>query len=301
MKASQLVKFKLGIVAAVLMSGFEDFLEVDERGMLTIPQGIQPTSFDLLLATPLTGSRRLFIVQKDVAHEGGGYSKKALPEFQGFAPDVKAIILTGLDVIRAGEHAHTGWHRSQASNRADCWYLSVDGKLILFQVGIYTHDNGKSYLVCGEPRWAGELCESEAGLVGVPESPKWGSLEGGTSKRTQIFQHPDFVRLLETAVLPQFMGTDTDVNPPLEKVGEGFAAVDWFIQFAGRTGQGIAKLHNGKPVWVHGVDVQGFDPKSTEPLLWHGDIVSYTKCEAWGNKPGAPPRIVGVKLVKRGH
>lgn len=300
MNASQMRLFEdPGIVASVLLAGKKGFLKVSDDGLIAIPRGVEPDGFNLVVA--VDDDARIFVVQKDVGNEGGGY-RDALSELKKFATGVRALFLPdSIDVLRDKQNVWTGWHKSQANNRVDCWHLGATGELGLFQIGVFTHDNGRSYFLHGEYRWHGQLYKAGDGLVGVPESPKWDSLEGGTSKRTQIFSHPDFVRLLESAVLPQFTGTDADVNPPLKKVGKGFAAVKWFIGFAGRTGQGIALLDDGKPVWIHGCDIEGFDPSSTEPLLWHGDIVSYEKCETWGSKPGAPPRIVGVRLVKRGH
>jgi hypothetical protein len=207
-----------------------------------------------------------------------------------------------IDVIVHDQNVWTGWHKNAASNRVDCWTLERDGKLTLFQVGIVTHDNGKTYRLHGEYRWRGQLYHQAAGgIIGVPEHAKWGSLEGGSSNRTQIFRHPEFVVLFKDVELSPRNVSDAELDPPVPKAsGRGFAVVDWFITFAGQTGQGIVKFQNGKPAWVHGIDVSGFDPKSFEPPLWRGDIISFDQAvEKWGAKQGGPPKLTGVKLVNR--
>jgi hypothetical protein len=288
-------------MASALLVGDEDCLEVSEQGLLAIPQGVQPKGFHLVVA--VKKNSRTFVVQKNVGTEGGDYNSLALSSVAAFAQGYEATVMRDpIDVLRAGENVWTGWHKNAASNRVDCWHLGKDGELWLFQVGIFTHDNGKSFYLHGEFRWAGQLYQMNGTLVGLPESKKYGSLEGGTSKRTQIFTHPAFILLLDDIkALPTWDGDEDEVNPPLPRVTPGQLAVDWFIQFAGQTGQGIAKDHNGKPVWIHGLDVEGFNPNSTEPLLWHGDVVSAENVVAWGHKAGGPPKALGVRMVCYAH
>jgi len=301
MKATQIRMFEeSGIAACVLLAGGSEYLEIDKHGVLIIPSGVKPTGFNLLVA--VKDDSRTFVVQKAVGTEGGAYDSRALSELEGFAPGFTATIMRDpIMVIRQGKNTWTGWHKNNASNRVDCWTLEKDGKLTLFQVGIVTHDNGKTFVLHGEYRWIGQLWGSINGWVGIPSNPKWGSLEGGSSNRTQIFNHPDFVALSLDIQLEDWCGTEAAMDPPLPKVsGQGFAVVDWFVFFAGQTGQGIVKNQNGKPAWVHGIDVSGFDPNSSEPPLWRGDIISFDQAvENWGRKQNAPPKLTGVKMVKR--
>ena len=289
-----------GIVASAILVGGNDYLTVGENGMLNIPEGVKPEGFYLMVSVEKDG--RTFVVQKDVGTEGGAYSSNALSGF-GFGKDFNAIIMRDpIEVIRAENNVWTGWHKKQASNRVDCWRLGEDGKLDLFQVGILTHDNGQTWHLYGEYRWRGKLFWDGEEFYGVPEHPKWGSLEGGTSKRTQIFDHSEFIRLLQSTHAEALTKWDNDVNPPLPEVPDGqFAVVDWFIACAGQTGQGIVKNKKGASAWVHGIDIEGFNPNSLEPPLWHGDIISYEKTVLnWGAKKDSPPKLTGVKLVKRG-
>lgn len=304
MKANQIRVFEQpGVAACVLLTGGTNYLEIDEHGLLVMPSGAIPTGFHLVVAVKETG--RTFVVQKDVGTTGGAYDSEALSQLRDFVSGFRATIMRDpIDVITAGKNTWTGWHRNQASNRVDCWTLEKDGKLSLFQVGIVTHDNGKTFRLHGEYRWRGQLYDDTVGslnLVGKPEHPKWGSLDGGTSNRTQIFNHPEFKNLLDGMDLPDWTGIDEELDPTLPKVTEqGFAVIQWFIFFAGQTGQGIAINREGKPAWVHGIDVAGFDPNSTEPPLWRGDIVSFEEAvDNWGGKRNGPPKLTGVKLVKR--
>jgi len=302
MKKEQMMVFpSANIVAWASLVGGDDVLKVNEQGLLVVPEGVEPTGFNLTVA--VKEDDRTFIVQKNVGTTGGDYSSRALSELKGFAKGWKATVMVDpIEVIRAGGNVWTGWHKNQASNRVDCWHLGKDGKLDLFQIAILTHNNGKTWHLVGEYRWRGQLYQMGGELVGLPEISKWGSLEGGTSKRTQIFGHPDFTFLLKDVKrLMTWDGAESEVNPPLPEVPEGqFAVVDWFIPLAGQTGQGIVLDQNGKSAWVHGLDIEGFNPTSFEPLLWHGDIISYTGVVMnWGSKKNGPPKLTGVKLVKR--
>jgi len=301
MNATQMRLFsEPDIAASVLLAGGDDFLQVDESGVLTIPQGAEVEGFHLVVAVGEVS--RTFVVQKDVGTTGGDYTSEALSRYN-FGKGFRAVIMRDpIEVIHAGGNIWTGWHKNAASNRVDCWHLGKAGKLDLFQVGVLTHDNGKTFRLHGEYRWRGQLYQMNGMLVGRPAHAKWGSLEGGTSKRTQIFDHPDFSALLDDVKrLPTWDGDESELDPPLPGVPEGdFAVIDWFISCAGQTGQGIAKSKDGNPAWVHGCDVAGFDPNNVEPLLWHGDIVSYTDVvQNWGAKKNGPPKLAGVKLVKR--
>jgi len=206
-----------------------------------------------------------------------------------------------IDVIRHGQNVWTGWHKNQASNRVDVWTLEKDGKLSLFQAGIVTHDNGQTFVLHGEYRWKGQLFAKGDGVVAKPEHPKWGSFNGGTSNRNQIFSNSEMLELVYSAnSLQEWSGNDTELDPPLPEVPNGLAVIQWYVFFAGQTGQGIAIDQSGNTAWVHGKDVEGFDPSSPELPLWRGDIISFTEAvENWGAKKSGPPKLTGVKLVKR--
>lgn len=302
MRANQLRSFDgAGVVAGVILQGTEDYLEIGENGILAgVPNDV--TGFHLMLAAKKNG--RTFVAQKNVGQEGGGYHRDALSDLEGFAKGFIAVVMRDpIEVVRAGKNVWTSWHQ-QKPNRVDCWQLGKDGALGLFQVGVFTHDDGRSWKLHGEYRWRGRLYKDGDKLVGLPESPRWGSLEGGSSARTQIFQHPDFVALIKTAKLKVWNGKPEELNPPLPAVPEpGQAVMQWYITFAGQTGQGPANLHpsDGKSGWIHGVDIQGVQPDPDgESRLWQGDVIAYSgMVKGWGSKKDGPPKLLGVRLVKR--
>ena len=302
MKASQLRHFpQAQVVAGAMLAGSEDseFLEMDPQGYIL---GLKnPAGFHLVAAVRELG--RTFVVQKNVGTEGGSYENRALAEFKDFVPGFKAVVMRDpIEVLRAGQNVWTGWHKNQAINRLDCYHLTDHGMLILFQVGIYTHDNGKSFRLHGEPRWLGRLYKSGNGLVGIPVNPKWGSFNGGSSNRNQIFQHPEFQALVKSAKLEEWKGSDVEIDPPLPTAPEGkYAVMQWYITFAGQTGQGPCTMHDGSIAWVHGIEIFGLVPDPDgEIRLWRGDIISYQgKAENWGHKKNGPPKLTGVRLVGR--
>lgn len=303
MKANQVREFrKPGVLACVILAGSKgDYLGIDKRGMLVMPPDVEPKGFHLVVAVQKDG--RTFVVQKNVGTEGGGYESHALSELEEFAQGFQAKVMRDpIDVITAGEDVWTGWHKNQASNRIDLYHLANDGQFVLFQVGIFTHDKGRSWKLHGESRWCGRLYMSSSGLVAVPEHHRWGAFEGGTSRRTQIFGHPEFVALLKSARLEAWTGSAAEVDPPLPEVpGPGYAVVQWYITFAGQSGQGPVNLYNpdGSKNWVHGIDIEGVEPDPDgEVRVWRGDTVSFTKRAPFGSKPNSF-KLLNVRLVKR--
>ena len=299
MKKAQIRVFEEpGIVACALLAGGEDYMEIGEQGLLAVPSGVEPKGFHLVVAVKKDG--RTFMVQKNVGLEGGSYHRHALSEVENFAMGFRAMVMRDpIEVVRAGSSVWTSWHQDR-SNRVDCWCVGKDGKLGLFQVGIFTHDNGKTWKLHGEYRWRGQMYGAGDKIVAKPEHPKWGSLEGGTSKRTQIFQHPEFVALMKGVELPAWNRSDLELDPPLPEPGANEAVMQWYIVFAGQTGQGPAYLVDGHNAWVHGTDIVGVKPDPDgETRLWRGDIVSFTGTAKFGSKPNGPPKLTGVRLVKR--
>jgi len=303
MKITQVRAFdEVGVVASVLPFGMEDYAEISKDGTIVLPQGFEPQGFHLVVAVRENG--RTFVVQKVVDTEGGGYSSGALSDLQHFAKGFRATLMRDpLEVIRVGRNVWTGWHQNKASNRLDCWHLSQTGKLILFQIGVFTRDNGKTFRLHGEDRWRGQLHWIGDGYVGAPEHVKWGSLEAGSSKRTQIFAHPEFKKLLETVKVSAWKGTPAELDPPLPAVPKNNrAVVQWFITFAGQTGQGPVNLlsSDGSKNWVHGIDIEGIEPDPDgEIRLWQGDIVSYARRVPFGSKANSF-KLLNVRLVHRG-
>ena len=301
MKASQLREFEdPGIVTSVILAGVDKaYLEIAKDGTLKMPAGVEPKGFHVVVA--FEENSHILVVQKNVGTEGGGYHRDALSKLDGFEGFKSFVMHEPIEVVRIGGNVWTSWHQ-QKPNRVDCWVIGADGKLGLFQIGVFTHDNGATWKLHGEYRWRGQLYEDCDLLVARPEHPRWGSLEGGSSHRTQIFSHPEFVALMKDVKLTPWIGTDEELDPQLPEVpGPGFAVVQWYIAFAGQTGQGPANLLGGGTAWIHGADIIGLKPDADgETRLWRGDIVSYAgKTDIWGSKKGGPPKLAGVKLVSR--
>ncbi|MCX6724276.1 MAG: hypothetical protein NT155_03865 [Candidatus Staskawiczbacteria bacterium] len=307
MKATQLREFlEVKVVAGVIIQGGSEFLDLDASGYLVIRQCEPPKGFHIVIATEKNG--RTLIVQKDVSRAGGGYVSPALSALTGVFPDgFPAIVMRDpIRVLCQGKNVWTNWHGKpgEMTNRVDCFYLAKDGTFGLYQVGVYTHDDGLTYRLHGEWRWLGKLYRASGNrLAAKPEGTKWGSFKGGSSNRDQIFTNPKMVELVQSAHLPTWTGNDAELDPQLPEVPEGnFATVQFYIgSFAGQKGQGLVVLRDGTTAWVHTPDIVDLPPEADGVTrLWIGDIVSFEKkVYGWGSKVGGPPKLTGVKLVKR--
>jgi len=301
-KATQLREFaEPGILAAVMIDGDQDFLDVSENGVLAVLANKKPSGFHLVIALP--EDARAFVVQKHVGKEGGDYHCHALSVIENFAHGFSAVVMyEPIRVRREGKNTWTDWHQERP-NRADIYILEKDGKFGLFQVGVITPDNGQTWLLHGEWRWLGELRQGLYGLVAIPSHPKYGSFEGGTSRRTQIVDHDDFKRLVKGLKLSKWSGKFEELEPPLPKAPEGqYAVVGWAVTFAGQTGMALVHLANGSGnAWVHGVDIVEPNRNPDNSIqLQRGDIISYEQAiHGWGSKKNSPPKLTGVRLVNR--
>ncbi|OGZ69464.1 MAG: hypothetical protein A3D44_03510 [Candidatus Staskawiczbacteria bacterium RIFCSPHIGHO2_02_FULL_42_22] len=274
-----------------LANKIETYLEVSDQGIISVPRGVNPTGFYLAVLLPKHG--RTVVVQKNVGQEKGGYSKNALTDFPDLVDRYDLCMMHDpIQVKRAGKNVWTNWH-SDNPNRLDCWHLDHDGSIRLFQVGIITHDDGKTWRLHGEYRWKGKLFQDGVRVVGRPKDHTWGSFES----RKMILEVPDFQQLMQDAELQPWRRVAEELDPPLPVPDRGFAVVDWYTCFGGQTGQGIVKLHDGSSTWVHGIDVM--EPPDAEGIvqLHRGDVISYFEAVSFGKKHGSPPKIVNVSKV----
>lgn len=296
MKANQLREFAEPCVAAcVLLVGGKDYLEIGENGILAMPEGAVPKGFHLMVA--IARRHRAIVVQKNVGKEFGGYHRHALSQLKNFAPGYDATVMRDpIEVCRAGTSVWTSWHQDNP-NRVDVWFVAKDSEVTLFQVGVFTHNNGVTWKLHGEYRWRGRFFMDGGRIVGKPEHPKWGKFD----VRRTILDHPDFMELIKIAKISRWRGKPEELDPPLGPVpGPGYARMQWYITFAGQTGQGPANLHSGGNAWVHGTDIVDVEPDPDgEVRLWQGDLVSYEGTAKFGNKPNGPPKLLGVRLVER--
>lgn len=291
-----------GIGASVLLANGEEYLPVDEKGFLAIPENVEPQGFHLVLLLP-KGENRTFITQKNVGKEKGAYHNQTMEAIEVSETLISYLMIEPIEVKRAGKNVWTFWHSQERPNRADCFRLEKDGSLYLYQIGVLTHDNGATWLLHGEYRWRGRLFNSDKGLVAKPESPKWGSFAG----RDVIFNHPDFQNLASETTFDPWQGAKEDLEPPLGDIpGPGFARIQWYVPFGGQTGQGIAIVHQkdhwkeeqeGRSMWVHGIDIaEPPDPDGVK-RLWSNDLVSFSGTQHFGKQRGRPPKLLNVKKV----
>lgn len=268
-----------------------DYLPIDQNGLIQVPEGIKPKGFHLLLAMPRHNNRYI-VVQKNVAKEKGAYHTHFLSEV---AEDgcVGYLMADPIEVMRAGQNVWTSWHKERP-NRVDCFYLAPDGSFRLYQIGVVTHDDGKTWLLHGEYRWRGRLFRSDNGLVAKPEEPKWGSF----AKRDDIFSHPGFVQLSEGVNFAKWRGTPKDLEPDLGPIPSGNAArVQWYVSFGGQTGQGIAIRRDGSSAWIHGIDIQQEPDPDGVKRLWTGDLINFSEAVSFGTQKNRPPKLLNVRKV----
>ena len=267
-----------------------------------MPANTKPTGFHLVIALP--EEARAFVVQKHVGKEGGDYHCNALSILEEFADGFNAVVMREpIRVRREGKNIWTDWHHERP-NRADVYILEKSGEFGLFQVGVVTPDNGQKWLLHGEWRWHGKLCQGPNGLVAIPSHPKYGSFEGGTSNRSLIFDLAEFWRIAKGVKISKWSGKKPEeLEPPLPKAPAGqYAVVGWAVTFAGQTGMALVHLANGSGnAWVHGVDIAEPNRNPDNSIqIQRGDIISYEQAvQGWGSKKNSPPKLTGVRLVNR--
>lgn len=270
----------------------DDILGVDERGILLVPQDARPAGFHLMVL--VKKDARTVVVQKNVGQKGGDYHTKFLSQLSSIGNFEVIGMEDPIEVVRAGRNVWTAWHKDKP-NRVDCWQVGKDGSLRLFQVGVITHDNGQTWRLHGEYRWKGRLFNLSGEPVAYPEEPKWGSF----ITWRPILDHPEFKELVDSVDLQPWEGDAADLNPLLDPVPDDpkLARMQWYIVFAGQTGQGPAFLSDGSTAWVHGIDI--LDPPDPDGFkrLWRNDLVSFSGAVAFGKKPNGPPKLLNVKRV----
>ncbi len=273
-----------GIGAMCFLAGQDavEYLEMDEFGVISLPEGCRPTGFFLVVFIPKRN--QIVLAQRDLSRHHGDYRSYRLGRVGEFlGPDYEGWVLnSSIEVRRAGNEVWLPWkgetkgRRRTPSNKVDCWIVAGN-HVDLFQVGIVTHDNGQSFHLLGEYRWRGELFQND---IGKPDDPVWGTF----GARQEIFDNPNFKRLLPSN-LPLWKGREEELNPPLDPVPEnGLARVQWYSPFAGQTGQGPVKLSNGSAAWVHGADI--FDPSDPDGIhrLQRNDLLRYAGTAEFGEK-----------------
>lgn len=282
---------ELCIGASVFLVGTNQQLEVSEDGIIMIPEGRRPQAFKLSLLIPKNG--RIFINQKEVSQEQGEYHG-AVRTGRTHGDFVTYTMLKPIQVKRAtnredgSEIVWTNWHGKpgEKPNRVDIWCVFKNGEVWLFQVGVITHDNGKTFRIHGEFRYRGQLYlsnRSESGYVVAPRAldrQVWGPF----TTWQDIFNYSKFKDLVRSASLQPWTGKLEELEPPLQQVTmPGFAVVKFYIPFGGFAGWGKAFLR-GQEITVLGTEI--LDPVEEDGIkrLRRGDVISYEEEGRYGDK-----------------
>ncbi|HLD70583.1 MAG TPA: hypothetical protein VI937_01730 [Negativicutes bacterium] len=272
----------LDIEASVFLNGTSKYLEVDRHGLIAIPKDVQPEAFKLSLLVPQNG--RMFVAQKDVAQDQGAYMKGTMRSTGSNGDYAKFTMQNQIAVRREGRNVWTNWHGPDGAttNRVDCFQLTAKGMMMLFQIGVITHDDGRTWRLHGETRWHGQLFYANGQLVGKPEKPEYGPIIETWKK---IFGHPKFKNLLAESRLPQWEGSQLELEMPLQKAPQpGLAVMQWYISFAGQSGQGYANLNDGTVASVHGADILESPEGDGVKRLRRNDLVAYKGTAKFGSK-----------------
>jgi len=294
--AQDVHKYGNGIMTSVILLGKDRVkLGIGQDGVLDIPRDVTPNAFSLILLIP--EKLKCLVAQKNVGEEKGGYHQHALVDLGNLVGYKTVVMRNPIQVLRKGQKTWTAWHQEEP-NRLDCWIIGPNGRLDLFQVGVVTHDNGRSFKLIGDYRWMGQLFDkNRSSIVGKPLSPIWGGFEN----RKQILDLPEFKKLLNGTgnLLLPWSGKENELNPPLSRPkGPGLATVDWYNPFAGQTGQGIVLLHDGSNAWLHGIDILSQTDPDGVKRLWRGQSLQYVAIiQNWGSKKDGPPKISGAKKI----
>lgn len=280
--------FKNGLMAKVRLVDSEDYLSVDENGVITIPKGVEPKGFKLQVFSPK--DLNVVILQKEVGRENGGYHT-AVYRGEDMGDYRVWNMARPIRVMRKGRNVWTLWH-TDCPNRLDCWFVHEDGQLELFQIGVATHDDGRTFRLLGERIWEGRLYRvNDGSLVGKPHHPSWGPF---LDSRRTLFDDPIFCRLLKGIRVYSWDGQEDALNPKLDPVPEGkFARVQWYIPFAGQKGQGIALLADGSTAWVHGADLRIEPDQDGVKRLRRNTLLKFKEAVVWGDKSG-PPKLTAA-------
>jgi hypothetical protein len=285
---------KVYLTKRFLTKGGKDYLEIDPQGIISIPEGIMPTGFYLEILVPK--GLRVIVTQRDLSKIKGTYQTYRFTAFEEIFEGGN-IWTTANPIIvrREGNNVWTPWKKgTNISNKADCWLPKENGHVDFFEIGIVTHDNGRTFRLLGEYRWRGQLFQNQRGkIVGKPDDSRWGRF----GVREEILNHPDFQAYLQETTLPFWKGPEEELDPPLESVpGKNYARVDWYSPFAGQTGYGYAKLADGKSISIHGMDI--VDPPDEDGIhrLYRNDLLQFAGIGTFGKENR--PKLLSIQRVK---
>lgn len=292
-KNLRLFETKIGVaVALAKQQGHQwsvgEEIEIRENGMLAVPSGVNPLGFYLVLYTPT--QPRVIITQRDLTYHHGDYRDPKYDYLENVLGEdwIMNSFNLPIPVERQGGHVWTAWKGRPAwkkpagmsGNKVDCWIADREGHLDLFQTGIITPNDGQSWHLLGEYRWRGKLFRSNGTIVGKPKKPAWGAF----GVRQEILEHPEFKDHLRKIRLSVWQGNEKELSPLLDPVPQiGYARVQWYSPFAGKTGQGPVKLYDGSAGWIHGIDIMSPPDGDGIQRLQRNDLIRYTGTTDFGS------------------
>lgn len=290
---------ELNLGASVFPNGTNRHLEVTDDGIIQIPSGVRPEQFKLTLF--VLRNARMFINQKNVAENEGAYhgavrTGRSNGDFNMYTMRDPIKVKRTPDRQNGGEIVWTNWHGKpdEMTNRVDCWSIAKDGELRLFQVGVITHDNGRTWRLHGEDRYRGQLHLSGNDYVVAPRAQDrdiWGPFTTWKS----VLNYPRFKALAQTAQLSQWDGTPDELEPKLQTVSDpGMAVVKFYIPFGGMQGFGYA-IVGGKDISILGLDIVDPEEEDGVKRLRRGNIVSFIGEGIYGDRNA--PKLLNVSKV----
>jgi hypothetical protein len=256
------------IANVAVMGNHGDYLPVDFNtdGSLAIPDNLSPRIFLLTILVP--AELNPILTQRNLSRLEGEYHSRFIKNL-GNIMDFQVAVLP-INVTRSGRNTWTSFTK-ESPNNMDCWLCGPRNAISMFKVGLITHDDGKTYRVIGETRWAGDLFIDNAQIVGKPSNSMWGSF----GVRDTILNHPEFQDFIKKARLPMWQGKPEELEPPLPEVPEGdYGVVKFFHPMMGQKGQALVVIH-GDEAWLFGNNLDRSPDADGVKRLQRGDVITY--------------------------
>jgi len=301
----------IGVSVYPLIQGAQrDEVGIGKKGELGLgeKEARMATGFKMVLMVPKEAPT--VIIQRNLTQLHGGYHRLALStiredEWHTF------VMVDHIKVFRQQGMVWTPW-RATVPNRLDIWTVSPEGLASLFQVGVVVRGTGEGqyFRIASDLRGEWDLYKTQNGRVdGVPTLPKWGAF---SVRGEAILQDVEFRGLLSRANLSRKDPKTEELRPPLSRIPDGCARMQWWSPFTGLRGQGPCILSDGASAWVCGEDVLEAEPDEDGIVrLPRNTLVSYKGLqEKWGlntdnrqdNRQGkrqeGQPKLLCVRVVE---
>jgi hypothetical protein len=268
--AQRTLTFSNGVIVNVaVMGNGNSYLPVDFNGgsSLIIPGNIVPRTFLMTVLVPV--ELRPILTQRDLSREEGDYHNKFIKSLGNILNYRMAVL--PIQVTRMGRNTWTSW-KEENPNNLDIWLCGPGNSVEMFKVGLVTHDDGQTYRVIGETRWAGGLFRDAGKIVGKPNNSVWGAFR----VRDNILDHQEFKIFLSKTQIPAWKGKPEELNPPLTEVPEGnYGVVKFNHPMMGQKGQALIVLAGGKEAWLFLNNLDKSPDADGVKRLQRGDVIAY--------------------------